>query len=149
RQIAQRLMLDLASFTIGAAQQVSLIDFAFILPLCRGYMNGTRSRWHMRNIPDTSIYVNDCLQYLVATTLSSKRSYLFDAFGLFLESQGELRFSAKVLSLVGLQRRHLKFPVSRLFVHLNFIVCLFAALTMIEGLFLLGEKQHKKHSKLP
>ena len=95
RQIAQRLMLDLATFTIGAAQQVSLIDFAFIRPLCRGYMNGTRSRWHMCNTTDSSIYVNDCLQHLVATYLSSKRSYLFDAFGLFLESQGELRLNDK------------------------------------------------------
>jgi len=58
RQIAQRLMLDLATFTIGAAQQVSLIDFAFIRPLCRGYMNGTRSRWHMRNATDSSIYMS-------------------------------------------------------------------------------------------
>ena len=72
RQIAQRLMLDLATFPIGAAQQVSLIDFAFIRPLCRGYMNGTRSRWHMRITTDSSIYVNDYLHYLVATQLGSK-----------------------------------------------------------------------------
>ena len=92
---------------------MSLIDFAFILPLRRGYMNGTRSRWHMRNIADNSIYVNDCLQYLVATYLSSKRSYLFDAFGLFLESQGELRFRGKQESVLSLDQHFMKMQQSR------------------------------------
>ena len=50
RQIAQRLVLHLAAFTIGAAQQVRLVDLAFIAALRGGYMNGPGSRWHASNI---------------------------------------------------------------------------------------------------
>ena len=39
RQIAQGLVLHLAAFTISAAQQVRLVDLAFIATLRRGYMN--------------------------------------------------------------------------------------------------------------
>ena len=45
-EVAQRLVLDLACVTIGAAQEMGLVDAALVPASRRGYMNCTASSCH-------------------------------------------------------------------------------------------------------
>jgi hypothetical protein len=46
REVAEGFMLDLMADAEGAAEEVGLVDTAFVVAGRCGYMNSTRSRWH-------------------------------------------------------------------------------------------------------
>ena len=51
-QVSERLMLDLAAFSVGSSQEMGLIDLPFVGATRGGYMYCTVSAWHTYAIND-------------------------------------------------------------------------------------------------
>ena len=46
REVAESLVFDLAVFSVGATQEVGLVDLVLVSPCCSGYVHSAASACH-------------------------------------------------------------------------------------------------------
>ena len=72
-EIAEGFVEDLVALAVGAAEEVGVVDAAFVPARYGGYMNRTASRWHVAILAGRMAAVNSTLRNLLATFGNRKR----------------------------------------------------------------------------